>query len=257
MKFIITFLLTISSLIPAIAQDLDSCFQENESLEFKIKYLSFNTSTATLNIKKETLNNKPVYHIIGEGKSSSFLSFFFKIRDRYETYIDTETFQPYKFVRNINEGGYIKDIVIDFDQKNNKATVNNNKHKTVNIFDTKDNIHDMVSSFYYLRNHIDTSNLKEGDETLITMFFDNKNYPFKLKFLGRETIRTNFGKKTCLLFRPIVVADRVFKEQESLTVWISDDMNKIPVKISAELAVGALTANLHKYSGLKHLFTTN
>ena len=257
MKFIIALFLITSSSFISIAQNSESCFQKDEFLEFKINYLSFNTSTATLNIKNEILNGKPVYHVIGEGKSSRFLSLFFKIRDRYETYIDTKTYQPYKFVRDINEGGYTKDIIIDFDQTNNKATVNNRKHKTKEVFDTEPNIHDMISSFYYLRNNIDPSTLKEGDETKLTMFFDNENYPFKLKFLGRETIRTNFGKKSCLLFRPIVMADRVFKEKESLTVWISDDENKIPVKISAELAVGSLTANLSEYRGLKHPFTTN
>lgn len=257
MKFIFALFLSISSYLVSTAQNTESCFQENEFLEFKIKYLTFNTSTATLKIKKEILNEKPVYHVIGEGKSSKFLSFFFKIRDRYETYIDTETYMPYKFIRNINEGGYTKDIIIDFDQVNNKATVNDRKRKKIKVFDTDANVHDMISSFYYLRNVIDTSTLKEGDETSLTMFFDKKNYKFKLKFLGKETIRTNFGKKDCLLFRPIVMADRVFKEEESLTVWISDDENKIPVKISAELAVGSLTANLSEYQGLKYPFTTN
>lgn len=257
MKFIIALFLIVSSSFVTIAQNTESCFQENEFLEFKIKYLSFNTSTATLNIKKDILNEMPVYHIIGEGRSSKFLSFFFKIRDRYETYIDTETYMPYKFVRDINEGGYTKDIIIEFDQTNKKATVNNRKHKTTKVFDTQADVHDMISSFYYLRNIIDTSTLKKGDETSLTLFFDNENYPFKLKFLGRETIRTDFGKKSCLLFRPIVMADRVFKEEESLTVWISDDKNKIPVKISAELAVGSLTANLSEHKGLKYPFTTN
>lgn len=257
MKFIFALFLTISSSFLSIAQNSESCFQENEFLEFKIKYLSFNTSTATLNIKKEFLNSKPVYHVIGEGKSSKFLSFFFKIRDRYETYIDTKTYKPYKFVRDINEGGYTKDIIIDFDQTNNRATVNDRKRKTTKVFNTEADVHDMISSFYYLRNTIDASSLTKGDETALTLFFDNENFPFKLKFLGRETIRTDFGKKTCLLFRPIVMADRVFKEEESLTVWISDDENKIPVKISAELAVGSLTANLSEYKGLKHPFTTN
>ncbi len=257
MKFIITLFLALNTLASSFAQSNESCFKENESLEFKIKYLSFNTSTATLDIKKEKLNNKDVYHIIGFGKSSSFLSLFFKIRDHYETYIDTETYKPYRFIRNINEGGHTKDIIIDFDQINHKATVNDRKHKTVKTFSTNENVHDMISSFYYLRNKIDTSKLIEQEETSLTMFFDNENFNFKLRFLGRETIKTKFGKKNCLLFRPLVMADRVFKEQESLTVWISDDENKIPVKISAELAVGSLTAVLSNHSGLKHPFITN
>lgn len=256
MKSLFYISIFICSIFTATAQNIESSFKENEYISFKIKYLSFNTSTASLKITKENLNNKPVYHIKGVGKSSKFLSFFFKIEDYYETYIDTETYKPYRFVRNINEGGYTKDIVIDFDHQNNKATVNNKKHKTVKVFDTKPNVHDLVSSFYFLRNIIDTQNLKKGDEESLSMFFDNENYNFKLRFLGRETLKTKYGKKQCLIFRPLVMADRVFKEEESLTVWISDDQNKIPVKIEADLAVGSLTANLSEYSGLKYPFIT-
>lgn len=254
MKFNITVAIVLFGFFSVFAQkqNQDCVFSENEFLEFKIKYLSFNTSTATLKNKAEVLNGKPVYHIVGEGKSSKFLSFFFKIRDRYETYIDTATYLPHRFVRNINEGGYKKDIVIDFDQAKNKAIVNNRKHKTVKSFDTKPNIHDMISSFYYLRNTIDADNLKIGEEKKLTMFFDEQNYNFKLKYLGEEIIRTKFGKIKCLRFTPSVMADRVFKEEESLSVWISKDKNLIPVKISADLAVGSLTAVLNKYEGLKY-----
>ena len=254
MKFSIIITIIFFNFFSVFAQKKseDCVFSENEFLEFKIKYLSFNTSTATLKNKREVLNGKPVYHIVGEGKSSKFLSFFFKIRDQYETYIDTATYLPYRFVRDINEGGYKKDIIIDFDQSKNKATVNNRKRKTVKSFDTKPNVHDMISSFYYLRNIIDVDNLQIGEEKKLTMFFDEQNYNFKLKYLGEEIIRTKFGKIKCMRFIPSVMADRVFKEEESLSVWISKDENLIPVKISADLAVGSLTAVLNKYEGLKY-----
>ena len=86
----------------------------------------------------------------------------------------------------------------------------------------------------------------------IDMFFDDETTKFKLKFLGREDIKTKFGKVSCMMFRPYVQAGRVFKEDESLTVWISDDKNKLPLKVQASLAVGSLKAELEKYKGLKH-----
>ena len=75
-----------------------------------------------------------------------------------------------------------------------------------------------------------------------------------MKFLGRETIDTEFGKVKTLIFRPYVMAGRVFKEQESLTLWVSADENKIPLKIKADLAVGSLRADLEAFKGLKHSF---
>ena len=72
--------------------------------------------------------------------------------------------------------------------------------------------------------------------------------------MGKETINTNFGRVKTLRFRPYVMAGRVFKEEESLTLWVSADENKIPLKIKADLAVGSLQANLEAFKGLKHSF---
>ncbi len=86
------------------------------------------------------------------------------------------------------------------------------------------------------------------------MFFDESNYGFKLRYLGTDTIRTKFGKIASLKFRPIVQSGRVFKEKESLTVWVSADKNKIPLRIKASLAVGSLRADLDAYKGLANSF---
>ena len=112
----------------------------------------------------------------------------------------------------------------------------------------------MVSTFYYLRNNIGTKNLKVGDEVKLDMFFDEENYGFKLKYLGRENLDTKFGEVDALIFRPYVMAGRVFKEEESLTLWVSNDKNKIPLRIKADLAVGSLRADLEAFKGLKHQF---
>ena len=112
----------------------------------------------------------------------------------------------------------------------------------------------MISAYYYLRNQIDVENLKKGDEIITNMFFDKETFGFKLKYLGKETIRTKFGKVNALKFRPYVMAGRVFKEEESLTLWVSNDKNRIPLRIKANLAIGSLRADLVAFKGLKHSF---
>ena len=97
-------------------------------------------------------------------------------------------------------------------------------------------------------------NMEIGDEVQTDMFFDGENYGFKIKFLGTEVLRTKFGKVKCLKFRPYVMAGRVFKEEESLTLWVSADKNRIPLRIKADLAVGSLRADLEAFKGLKHQF---
>ncbi len=252
MKKIITLLALFCSVLVIVAQDQESAFSENEFIRFKIKYLGFKTSEATLETKKETFNGKEVIHATGRGESSKFLSLFFKVRDRFETYFDHKTHMPYRFIRNTYEGGYTKDIVIDFDREKNKATVNDKKRKTTNSFSTPTDVQDMISAFYYLRNNVNVEALKVNEEANMNLFFDSENFKFKLKYLGTQTLKTKFGMINCLKFRPLVVADRIFDEQDGLTIWVSNDKNKVPVKITADIKVGSITANLSEYKGLKY-----
>ncbi|MDO7171044.1 DUF3108 domain-containing protein [Mariniflexile sp. AS56] len=233
----------------------ESAFGDGEWFQFKMSYSGFlKAGNATLYVNETKLNNKDVYHVIGKGWTSGMIKWFFKVKDRYESYFDKYTLLPYKFIRNIDEGGHTKDIEVDFDQKNNKAYVNDKKHKTQAVFDTKPNIQDMVSTYYYLRNKININTLKIGDEIRTDMFFDDENYGFKLQYLGTEVIETDFGMIETLKFRPYVMAGRVFKEEESLSLWVSKDKNKIPLRIKADLRVGSLRADLEAFKGLKHPF---
>lgn len=233
----------------------DSAFDTGEWFKFKMSYSGWmKAGNATLTVKDDVLNGKPVYHVVGKGWTTGAIKWFFKVKDRYESYFDKETNLPYRFIRDIDEGGHTKKLEIDFDQENNKAYINNIKYKKKTIVDTSLDVQDMVSAFYYLRNHYNTDSIQPGDEVKLNMFFDSENFVFKLKFLGRETIKTKFGKVKCLKFRPYVMAGRVFKEQESLTLWVSADKNKVPLKIKADLAVGSLRADLEAFKGLKHPF---
>ncbi|WP_167598530.1 DUF3108 domain-containing protein [Leeuwenhoekiella sp. ZYFB001] len=250
-KYLVLLMLLVSGLTYA----QEAAFQDGEWFRFRISYSGWwKAGEATLSVTNEILKGKPVYHVKGKGVTTGMTKLFFGVEDYYETYIDKKTTLPYRFIRKIDEGGHTKDKIIDFNQQSNVATVNDKKHNEVKTFQTEPNIHDMVSAFYYLRNSIDSENLKDGDETVINMFFDQENFKFKLKFLGREEVKTKFGKVKALIFRPYVQAGRVFKEKESLTVWISDDQNKIPLQIKADLAVGSLKADIDAYKGLKHPF---
>lgn len=236
------------------SHEAQTAFDAGEWFKFRIHYGPFNASYATLQVSEEYLNRKPVYHVVGKGKSTGMLHWFFKVNDNYETYIDRKTGYPYKFIRQIDEGGHTKDLEIDFDHKSNTAYVHDKKHNKKKTYSTKENIHDMLSAFYYLRSNINEEALQPGHELFLNLFIDDENMDFKVKFLGREVIKTKFGKVNALKFRPYVMAGRVFKEQESLTFWVSDDKNKVPLKIEADLAVGSLDADLDAYKGLKYPF---
>ncbi|WBL22509.1 DUF3108 domain-containing protein [Zunongwangia sp. HRR-M8] len=236
------------------SHEAQTAYDAGEWFKFRIHYGPFNASYAELQVNEDYLSGTPVYHIVGTGKSTGMMHWFFKVDDNYQTYIDRKTGQPLKFIRKIDEGGHTKDLEIDFDQKSNTAYVHDKKHNKKKTYSTKENIHDMLSAFYYIRSNINEEALKPGYEVHLNLFIDDENMDFKVKFLGRETIKTKFGKVNALKFRPYVMAGRVFKEKESLTFWVSDDKNKVPLKIEANLAVGSLDADLDAYKGLKYPF---
>lgn len=231
-----------------------SAFEAGEWFKFRIHYGFVTAGYATLEVKEAMIGQKPVYHVIGKGFTTGMSRFFFKVEDLYESYFDKSTGYPYQFVRKIDEGGYTKNQEGFFNQNTNKVLVKDYKNKKEKTFSFPKGTQDIVSTFYYLRNYPAIDKLKVGESVAIDMFFDDETTKFKLKFIGCEDITTKFGVISAMVFRPLVQSGRVFKEKESLTVWISNDQNKIPLRIKAELAVGSIKADLEAYKGVKHTF---
>lgn len=235
------------------SQEKTPAFKDGEWLKFRMSYSGFlKAGEAELSLQEKVLNGKKVLHATGKGRTSEVIGWFFKVRDNYQSYFDVKTGKPYLFKRNINEGGYKKNKTIIFNYTTKQAKINDILHKKDTSV-TIGNVQDMISTFYFLRNY-DTSTLKKGNEISVNMFFDEKTYPFKLRFLGYEVLSTKFGKIKTMIFRPIVQSGRVFKAKESVKIWITADDNKIPIKMQAELAVGSLRAELSAYKGLANPF---
>lgn len=232
-----------------------SAFRGGEWFQFRIHYGIFNASYATLSVNETSLNGKDVYHVVGKGSTTGLARVFFKVDDNYESYFDKEKLVPYKFIRQIDEGGYTKDLEINFKHDQDKAVVLNRKHNRTTVIETPDGIQDLISAFYYLRNNYDFSSFKIGQEIDLELLYDDDEvFNFRLRFLGWQTLNTKFGKVRCLKFRPYVQSGRIFKEKESVTLWVSDDDNRIPIRIQADLVIGSLKADLNAFKGLKHQF---
>lgn len=234
----------------------DQSYKGNEFLKYKVKYNLFGADLiyagdATLSVKEKNLNGKPHYYCVGEGSSQGAVETFFSVKDKYETYIDKSTNKPSKFIRKINEGGYTKDKVLTFSHDKSRVKVNNRKNKKIDVYKFSGDVQDMLSAFYYLRGK-DIENMKKGASISLNIFMDEESFKFKMKSLGNETIKTKYGNVECVKLRPYVQAGRVFKAEESVTMYITKDKNQIPVLIEAELAVGKLTAELSQYKNLKY-----
>ncbi|PCJ77661.1 MAG: ATP-dependent exonuclease, partial [Flavobacteriales bacterium] len=223
-------------------------FKKGEVLEYRLHYGVINAGTARIEVKKEDkkIGGREVYHVVGSGKSNRFFDMFFKVRDRYESYIDADGLFPWAFIRRVNEGGFI--INQDYTFYQHKNQVNNGKGKE---FETPIDVQDMISAFYRART-FDFTNISAGDTFAITAFMDDELWPAQIKFIGFDTIDVETGTYSCLKFIPIVQKGRVFNDEDNLVVWISNDKNKIPILAKAKVLVGSIRMDLTSYSGLSN-----
>jgi hypothetical protein len=255
MKRIVIVLVFLVSTAFIVPEKRESAFGVGEWFKFRIHYGVINAGYATLEVKEAVKNNKKVYHAVGHGYTTGMSRFFFKVEDYYESFFDRETGNPYQFIRKIDEGGYTKNQEGLIEPGSNRVLLKDHKNKKEKVYAIPSNTQDVVSTFYYLRNHPALNTMKVGEAITVDMFFDDEVLKFRLKFIGKEALKTKFGTIETMIFRPLVQSGRVFKEEESLTVWISDDSNRIPVRIKANLAVGSIKADIDGFRGLKHPLT--
>ncbi len=226
----------------------NEAFNRGELLTFRMHYGPVDAGVATLGITEEEkeIAGRKTYHIIGLGQSRGAFDLFFKVRDRYETYIDDKSIVPWIFLRHVNEGGYKIEQSYVFNHYSEKVNVGEGE-----MYDIEPNMQDMLSAFYAARN-LDLGAAKPGETYAIKCFMDKEVWPLKVKFIGRETITTDLGTFKCLKYRPIVQKGRVFKNEEDLNIWITDDKNHIPILGQADVLVGSIKAELKAYKGLAH-----
>lgn len=230
---------------PVYRKVTNTAFKRGEELKYRVHYGVMNAGVATLTIDNtnKLINGRPTLHAVGKGNSIGAFDWFFKVRDHYESYMDEEAMMPWIFIRRVDEGGFKINQNQTYDH--NVGRVNSNgKMMTVPKY-----IQDMVSSFYYART-LDFSKAKEGDIFSVQTFIDDSVWTMKLKFKGRETIKTDIGKVRCLKFCPVVQKGRVFKKEEDMLMWVSDDVNHVPVRAEGSILVGSIKMDITGTSGL-------
>ena len=246
---IITALFVISNINPAAAQTADVPFKHGEKITYTVFYsvigVYINAGSATFTTTEEKLNNNNVFHVVGLGNTNSKYDWIFKVRDRYESYFNTTDLRSVKFIRNINEGKYKKYEEVTFNPQTNTAIT------TTGVYKVPNKIQDAVNAMYYARN-IDYSKYKPGDRISFSMFLDNQVYELYIKYLGKGTIKTRYGKYNAIKLSPLLIKGSMFKDDDKMTIWVSDDANHIPVRIESPISVGSVKVDLKDYQNLKY-----
>jgi Protein of unknown function (DUF3108) len=233
-------------------------FDFGEELTYKATFLGMTAGKATTRVDQthHKILGKTCYKIDVIGETSDWISWVTRVKDTWGAYIDTTNFLTRATYRNIREGKYKKDEWVTFDQDAHKASVQvidkkTNQYKPAKVYPLAVNATDIVGGFMQLR-FFDLDHMRKGDTLSIVGFFDDANYPLKIAYMGKEIVKTKVGKIPCHVLTPKMPKNELFDGTNSISVWISDDRNKIPVKFSAKMFVGHTGIELTGFKGLKH-----
>jgi hypothetical protein len=232
-------------------------FRRGEKLLYRVYFKSFITGKVTagdltleVTHNNKKFNGRGTYHLQCVGKSRGTFNWFMKIEDKFESYIDEKSLVPWYFSRKIREGHYKKDEEVEFFPDQNLAISPKAVKKIPSM------IQDILSAYYYTRT-TDFTKMNPGEEFTLPIFFDDSIFVSRIICHNRETIQTQLGSFSCVSFRPMVMVGNVFNDRYPLTVWITDDENKIPVLIRSSLVLGRIEVELVGSSGLAKPFLSS
>jgi len=232
-----------------------------EELEYRVNLAFFTVGTGIVRIDKKihTVNSKPCYKVDVYGTTSSWISWVSKVEDNWGAYIDTTTLNTTVGYRKLAEGKYRRDETVTFDRENGKAEVKVKNRDTgkdeFKTYDVPKNTKDLVAGFLHLR-IVDFPKVVKGDTITLSGFLEDANYNLKVIYTGKEVVETKVGKIRCLRLRPVMPANSLFDGENSILCWISDDLNRIPVKIQAKMFIGTTGLELVSFRGLRNQLRT-
>jgi hypothetical protein len=230
-----------------VSKTNEVAFQAGEQITYKLKYGFFTAAEAVVKVENSALkfNGHPALHIVADAKTAGTFNLLYKVRNKYETFINPQTLLPYYYSENRQESKYRHSDKVTFDHDKSIITADKGK------FPFKGNVFDFLSAYYFARN-IDVSHLKKGDKLDLQYFLEDGIHTLNITFMGREQVNCGLGTFNCLKFNPTIIPGRIFRKSSMLYLWITDDKNRIPVKAHVELIVGSLVMDLSQASGLKY-----
>lgn len=240
-------------------------FRSGERMDFILHYKwgSINTDvgTATVSLDSLTFNGQKAFKCTASGRTKKFFDVFFKVRENFSSWFTREGMRPLKFTRDTYEGGYEarNTYLYEWDAAEPyiAADVYTSKmgQKSMQLPLTPCT-YDLPALFFFARN-MDVENVEPGKRYPMTFAIDEEIYNVYFILHGRETIKVKgLGTVNTIRFAAKLLEGEVFKGEEDMTIWVSDDENRLPVYFEAPLRVGVAAGRMSGYGGLKSPFTS-
>lgn len=239
-------------------------FQLGERVDYTIYYHLAGVWVGAGDVYFETLpleiGKKKYLHLNSVGRTYKKYDWIHKVRDHFQAYIDPNTLVPLRFKRDVREGStFIKEDYLFKHKSNEVITLRQLEEDEPMVKDTvkmKPCSFDVLTMIYYARN-MDFSKVAVGDSLPIRIFLDNESHDSYIRYLGKKEIKIKgVGTFRCLVIAPYLIEGTIFNGGEDMTVWVSDDKNRVPLLIDTPILVGSIKARVNKMEGLRHPMTS-
>lgn len=229
---------------------VNNSFGTGERVEYRVHYGFINAAEAKVEIAKNVamVNNRPCFKISATSRTTGAFDLITRVRDTWRTYLDTTSILPRMFQRSIQENKYRKEETVVFNHTSDQA-ISTVKDET-KTYNCPNNVHDIISGYFFLRT-VNFASISEGDIIEVPTFFDGEIYKLRVKYAGKDVIKTKFGKARVIRLNPIIPENKFFKGDNPMKLWVSDDVNRIPLKAEVQLMIGSLEMDIKSIKGLK------
>ncbi len=220
---------------------LNTALRVGEKLTFSVRYGPIRGGEATIEVPDRAfVDGDSCYHLLTTAQSNDVFSTFFFVRDRVESFASIDLLQPRRFEKHLHEGDYHADVVVRLDPVSHVAVYDDSL-----IVETLPGTNDILSAFFSARARV----LEPGMTFNLDCHADHKNYPLRTKVLRRERVTVPVGTFDCVVVEPMLRTPGLFKQEGTLTIWLTDDRRHIPVQMKSKLPIGSISVVLTDVAG--------
>jgi len=234
-------------------------FRPGERVEYKAYYnwgfIWIHAGNVRFTVKQKQHNNQNTLLFNAYGRSLKSYDWIFKVRDHFQSVVREDDLSPLDFIRETYEGGYAVDNRYIFDHNRRKiySQVDNSKEDyQEDTLDFNPPVYDVLTAIYHART-LDFSRYSINEKIPLSLIIDNEIYELYLRYQGKERIKIPKDRHyNCIKFSAMLVEGTIFRGGEHLSVWVTDDKNRIPVMVKAKILVGSVKAIIESTHKLKH-----
>ncbi|MGH9395437.1 MAG: DUF3108 domain-containing protein [Terriglobia bacterium] len=220
-------------------------FGPGETLTYNVTWSIFPAGQVVASLKQIGAGAEDAYQIDTLARSDGFVSLLFKIDNTYHSVFDPRTLCSRQINKTINEGGRHKQTHIVFDSAKRMAVLDERDMGKPNhpLKHTENAIpacvEDIVTAFYDLRRQP----MQVGGKIHLPINDGSKTHEVIVDVQAREQVQTPIGRRYAFRLEPRALGD-LYKKKGRLLIWISDDAERLPLRIKAIMLIGTITGNL-------------